>query len=61
MMKFRCFGDSTISRDLDKLKTIRWSCGQITYKRMTIINFKVNDRNSNSASSSLINSITNTS
>jgi len=62
MMKFRSFGDSTSSRRVqDKLKTISLSCRQSEYKRVAIVNVRVNERSSNGADSSLIKSITNTS
>jgi len=47
-MKFRSFGDSTSSGIEDK------------QKKVTIVNFRVNERSSNSAGSILINSSTNT-
>jgi len=58
VMKFRSFGDSTSSRVKDKLKTI--VAGRLS-SRVTIVNFRMNERISNGAGSSLINSITNTS
>jgi len=55
-MRFRGFGDSTSNRVEDKLKTISLSCRQ---KGVTVVNFRVNERSSNSTGSSLMNSITN--
>jgi len=57
-MKFRSFGDSTSSSIREKLQTIRL-CR--LSRRVTIVNFRMNERSSNGASSSLISSITNTS
>jgi len=56
-MKFRSIGDSTSSRVKDKLKTINLCSKWIEYKRVTIVNFRMNVRSSNGAGSSLINSI----
>jgi len=50
VIEFRSFGDSTSHRVEDKLRTIR-------LKRVTQVNVRVNERSSNSAGSSLINSI----
>jgi len=58
-MKFRSVGDSTSSRVQDKLKTIRLSC--TVEENYTRVHFRMNERSSNSAGSSVINSFRNAS
>jgi len=62
VLKLSSFCNSTSNGAEYKLKTIRLSSMQLELKRITIVNFRVNEGSNNSASgSSLINSITNTS
>jgi hypothetical protein len=60
MMKFWSSGDGTGSRVEKKLKAIDLSSRKIEQERVAIINFGVDERGSNSRSSSVIHSITNT-
>jgi hypothetical protein len=53
------FGDCTSS--IVKLKTISLSCSHIESKKVIMVNFRVNERGSYNAGSSLINSIASTS
>ena len=55
MMKFWSSGDGTGSRIEYKLKTVSLSSWKIEQKRVAIVNFGVNERSSNSTSSSVIN------
>ena len=59
-MKFRSFGDGASNRIKDKLKTISLSSRKIEQKRVAVVNFRMDERGSNSTGSSLINSITDT-
>jgi len=61
VITFRSFCDSTNSRFEYKFTTFRLSCRKIEQKRITMVNFKMNEGVSNGAGSSLINIITNTS
>ena len=61
MMKFWSFGDGTSSRIQNKLKAISLNSWKIKQKRVTVVQFGMNERSSNSASSRVIKSITNTS
>jgi hypothetical protein len=60
MMKFWSSGDGTGSRVEKKLKAIDLSSRKIEQERVAIINFGVDERGSNSRSSSVIHSIANT-
>ena len=59
-MKFWSSGDGTGSRVEKKLKAIDLSSRKIEQERVAIINFGVDERGSNSRSSSVIHSIANT-
>ncbi len=53
-MKFRSSGDGTGCRIQNKLKTIDLSCRKIKQERVAVVDFRVNERSSNSGSSSAI-------
>ena len=59
-MKFWSSGDGTGSRVKKKLKTIDLSCRKIEEKRVTVINFGMNERCGDSRSCSAIHSTANT-
>ena len=59
-MKFWSSGDGTGSRIKKKLKTIELSCRKIEEKRVTVINFGMNERCGDSRSCSAIHSTANT-
>ena len=54
-MKFWSSGDGMGSRVDYKLKTVSLSSWEIEQKGVAIVNFRVNERSSNSTSSSVIN------
>lgn len=59
MVKFWGFGDGTCSRIQNKLETICLSGWKIEKERITVVNFGMNERSGNCASSRMINCITN--
>ena len=56
-MKFWSSSDGTGGKIENKLKTVNLSSWKIEQKRVAVVNFGVNERSSNSRSSSMINHV----
>lgn len=61
VVEFGSFGDSSCSGIKNQLKTVGLSSRKVEQKRITVVQFRVNEGSSNSTSCSKINGISNAS